>query len=63
MSTGKFTYDIVLPTDKDYPLLDIEINKEPKFGSKKISSKSKSKVDQICMKFDENKMKLNLNER
>jgi hypothetical protein len=27
MSTGKFTYDIVLPTDKDYPLLEIKINK------------------------------------
>ena len=27
MSTGKFTYDIVQPTDKDYPLLDIKINK------------------------------------
>jgi len=27
MSTGKFTYNIVSPTDKDYPLLDIKINK------------------------------------
>jgi hypothetical protein len=27
MSTGKFTYDIVLPTDKDYPLLNIKISK------------------------------------
>ena len=47
MSTDKFTYDIVLPTDKDYPLLDIKINKEPKpkFGSKKISSKSEQEVE------------------
>jgi hypothetical protein len=27
MSTGKFTYDIVSPTDKDYPLLDIIIKR------------------------------------
>ena len=47
MSIDKFTYDIVLPTDKDYPLLDIKINKEPKpkFGSKKISSKSEQEVE------------------
>ena len=30
MSTGKFTYDLVSPTDKDYPLLDIKINEPPK---------------------------------
>ena len=30
MSTGKFTYDILLPTDKDYPLLEIKIYKQPK---------------------------------
>ena len=27
MSTGKFTYDIVLPTDKDFPLAKMKINK------------------------------------
>ena len=26
MSIGKFTYDIINPTDKDYPLLEIKIN-------------------------------------
>ena len=30
MSTDKFTYDILLPTDKDYPLLEIKIYKQPK---------------------------------
>jgi hypothetical protein len=30
MSAGKFTYDILLPTDKDYPLLEIKIYKQPK---------------------------------
>ena len=47
MSNGKFTYDIVKTTDKDYPLEDIKINKEPEpeFGSKKISSKSEQEVE------------------
>ena len=26
MSTGKFSYDIINPTDKDYPLLEIKIH-------------------------------------
>ena len=30
MSTDKFTYDILLPTDKDYPLLEIKIRKQSK---------------------------------
>ena len=47
MSNDKFTYDIVKTTDKDYPLEDIKINKEPEpeFGSKKISSKSEQEVE------------------
>ena len=47
MSNDKFTYNIVKTTDKDYPLEDIKINKEPKpkFGSKKISFKSKSEQE------------------
>ena len=46
MSNDKFTYNIVKTTDKDYPLEDIQIKKEPepKFGSKKISSKSEQEV-------------------
>jgi len=40
MSTGKFTYDIVWPTDKDYPLLEIKINKQPKVVAEDTSAKA-----------------------
>ena len=46
MSTGKFTYDILLPKDKDYPLLDITIKKQSKFVAKVLPSDEELKVQQ-----------------
>jgi len=47
MSTGKFTYDIVLPTDKDYPLLEIIIKKHPeKFVARVLPSDEELEVQQ-----------------
>ncbi len=48
MSTGKFTYDIVLPTDKDYPLLDIKINELAKVEQ----SKSQQDVEDELAAFE-----------
>ena len=42
MSTGKFTYDIVWPTDKDYPLLEIKINKQPKVVAEDTLAQAKA---------------------
>ena len=47
MSTGKFTYDILLPTDKDYPLLEIIIKKHPeKFVARVLPSDEELEVQQ-----------------
>jgi hypothetical protein len=46
MSTGKFTYDIVQPTDKDYPLLEIKIYKQPKIVAKVLPSNEELEVQQ-----------------
>ena len=47
MSTGKFTYDILLPTDKDYPLLEIIIKKHPeKFVARVLPSDKELEVQQ-----------------
>ena len=46
MSTGKFTYDIVSPEDKDYPLLEIKINKQPKIVAKVLTTEEKSEEQQ-----------------
>ena len=46
MSTGEFTYDIVLPTDKDYPLLEIKIKKQSKFVAKVLPSDEELEVQQ-----------------
>ena len=47
MSTGKFTYDILLPKDKDYPLLDITIKKHPeKFVARVLPSDEELEVQQ-----------------
>ena len=31
MSTGKFTYDIIWPGDKDYPLIDMKIKPKKRY--------------------------------
>ena len=46
MSTDKFTYDILLPKDNDYPLLDITIKKQQKFVAKVLPSDEELKVQQ-----------------
>jgi len=46
MSTGEFTYDIVLPTDKDYPLLEIKIKKRSKVVAKVLPSDEELEVQQ-----------------
>ena len=46
MSTGKFTYDILLPTDKDYPLLEIKIKKQSKVVAKVLPSDEELEVQQ-----------------
>ena len=38
MSTGKFTYDIVLPNDEDFPLIKMKLNPLPRtFGTEKVT--------------------------
>ena len=47
MSNGKFSYDILLPTDKDYPLLEIIIKKHPeKFVARVLPSDEELEVQQ-----------------
>jgi hypothetical protein len=47
MSTGKFTYNIVLPTDKDYPLLEIITKKHSeKFVARALPSDEELEVQQ-----------------
>ena len=46
MSNGKFSYDILLPTDKDYPLLEIKIKKWSKVDAKVIPSDEELEVQQ-----------------
>ena len=47
MSTGKFTYDILLPTDKDYPLLEIITKKHSeKFVARVLPSDEELEVQQ-----------------
>ena len=46
MSTGKFTYDIVSREDKDYPLLEIKIYKQPKIVAKVLPSNEELEVQQ-----------------
>ena len=47
MSTGKFTYDILLPTDKDYPLLEIITKKHSeKFIARVLPSDEELEVQQ-----------------
>ena len=49
MSNGKFSYDILLPTDKDYPLLEIKIKKQSKVVAKVLPSDEELEVQQAVL--------------